>query len=301
MKKYFLVAFVLLLASFVVAQRLPETAVPENYKLTFAPNFEKNNFAGEEAIKIRLLKPTSQIVLNAAEIEVSKASVVSGGGRQIASVSFAQEKETATFTVAKELQPGPITLEIKYVGILNDQLRGFYLGKDAEGHKYAVTQLEATDARRAFPCFDEPAYKATFDITVVADKGLIAISNAKMISDVPGPGEKHTVSFATSQKMSSYLAAIAVGNFEYIEGEVEGIPIRIYSMPGKKELGRFALQATEYSLAYYNRYFGIKYPYGKLDLIALPDFSAGAMENTGCITYREVLLLIDEKQGSVDQ
>src|SRR5579863_5539646 len=300
MKKYFLVAFVLLLASFVVAQRLPETAVPENYKLTFAPNFEKNNFAGEEAIKIRLLKPTSQIVLNAAEIEISKASVVSGGGRQIASVSFDKEKETATFTVAKELQPGPITLEINYVGILNDQLRGFYLGKDDQGHKYAVTQFEATDARRAFPSFDEPAYKATFDITVIADQGMTAISNTKMISDAPGPGEKHTVRFATSQKMSSYLAAIAVGNFDYIEGEAEGIPIRVYSMPGKKQLGAFALQVTQASLAYYNRYFGIKYPYGKLDLIALPDFSAGAMENVGCITFREAYLLTDEKEGAID-
>jgi aminopeptidase N len=301
MKKYFLVAFVLLLASFVVAQRLPETAVPENYKLTFAPNFEKNNFAGEEAIKIRLLKPTSQIVLNAAEIEISKAAVVSGGGRQIASVSFDKEKETATFTVSKELQPGPITLEINYVGILNDQLRGFYLGKDDQGHKYAVTQFEATDARRAFPSFDEPAYKATFDITVIADQGMTAISNTKMISDAPGPGEKHTVRFATSQKMSSYLAAIAVGNFDYIEGEAEGIPIRVYSMPGKKQLGAFALQVTEASLAYYNRYFGIKYPYGKLDLIALPDFSAGAMENIGFITSREVDLQVDEQHLSLAQ
>ena len=145
--------------------------------------------------------------------------------------------------------PGSVTLKLKYVGILNDQLRGFYLGKDAQGHKYAVTQLEATDARRAFPCFDEPAYKATFDITVVADKGMTAIANTKAISDEPGPGEKHTVRFATSQKMSSYLAAIAVGNFDYIEGEAEGIPIRVYSMPGKKELGRFALESTKYFLA----------------------------------------------------
>jgi puromycin-sensitive aminopeptidase len=290
---------VLLLASFAMAQRLPETAVPENYKLTFTPDFNKNNFAGEEVITIQMLKPSSQIVLNSADIEINQASVVSSGVTQTPTVTFDKEKEMVTFAVGKELQPGPVTLNIRYVGILNDQLRGFYLGKDAQGHKYAVTQLEATDARRAFPCFDEPAYKATFDITVVADKGLIAISNAKMISDVPGPGEKHTVSFATSQKMSSYLAAIAVGNFEYIEGEVEGIPIRIYSMPGKKELGRFALQATEYSLAYYNRYFGIKYPYGKLDWIALPDFSAGAMENIGFITSREAELQVDEQHVSL--
>jgi aminopeptidase N len=292
---------VLLLASFAVAQRLPETAVPENYKLTFTPNFDKNNFDGEEAIRIRVLKPTSQIVLNSADIEISEASVVSGSLTQTPTVTFDKEKEMVTFGVGKQLQPGPVTLNIKYVGILNDQLRGFYLGKDAEGHKYAVTQLEATDARRAFPCFDEPAYKATFDISVIADKGLIAVANTKMISDTPGPGEKHTVRFATSQKMSSYLAAIAVGNFEYVEGEAEGIPIRIYSMPGKKQLGMFALQATEYSLQYYNHYFGIKYPYGKLDWIALPDFSAGAMENIGFITSRESDLQVDEQHVSLAQ
>jgi aminopeptidase N len=294
-------ACALLLTSFAMAQRLPETAVPENYKLTFTPNFDKNNFDGEEAIRIRVLKPTSQIVLNSADIEISEASVVSGSLTQTATVTFDKEKEMVTFAVGKQLQPGVVTLNIKYVGILNDQLRGFYLGKDAEGHKYAVTQLEATDARRAFPCFDEPAYKATFDISVIADKGLIAVANTKIISDSPGPGEKHTVRFATSQKMSSYLAAIAVGNFEYVEGEAEGIPIRIYSMPGKRQLGMFALQATEYALQYYNHYFGIKYPYGKLDWIALPDFSAGAMENIGFITSRESELQVDEQHVSLAQ
>ena len=179
-------------------------------------------------------------------------------------------------------------------------MRGFYLGKDDQGRKYAATQFESTDARRAFPSFDEPDYKATFDITAVADKGTVAISNSKVVSDTPGPGDKHTVRFATTPKMSSYLAALVVGNFEYIEGEADGIPIRVYSTPGKKEMGKFALETAEHVLSYYDKYFNIKYPYGKLDLIGLPDFSAGAMENTGCITFREVLLQIDEKQGSVD-
>jgi aminopeptidase N len=302
MKKHLLPAVcVVLLASFAMAQRLPETSVPENYKLTFTPDFSKNNFAGEEAVKIRVLKPTSQIVMNSADIEISEAVLTTGGVSQTPTVTFDKVKEMVTFAVGKELQPGSVTLKLKYVGILNDQLRGFYLGKDAQGNKYAVTQLEATDARRAFPCFDEPAFKATFDITVVADKGMTAIANTKSISDEPGPGEKHTVRFATSQKMSSYLAAIAVGNFDYIEGEAEGIPIRVYSMPGKKELGRFALESTKYFLAYFNHYFGIKYPYGKLDFIALPDFSAGAMENIGFITSREVDLQVDGENAALSQ
>ena len=178
-------------------------------------------------------------------------------------------------------------------------MRGLYLGKDDKGRKYAASQFEATDARRAFPSFDEPDYKATFDITAVADKGQVAISNQKVVSDTPGPGDKHTVRFATTAKMSSYLAALVVGNFEYVEGQADGIPIRVYATPGKKEMGAFALEVATNVLKYYDHYFGIKYPYGKLDLVGLPDFSAGAMENTGCITFREVILLIDEKQGSI--
>jgi aminopeptidase N/puromycin-sensitive aminopeptidase len=203
-------------------------------------------------------------------------------------------------SVEKPLAAGPATVHITYTGILNSEMRGLYLGKDDQGRKYAASQFEATDARRAFPSFDEPDYKATFDITAVADKGQVAISNYKVVSDTPGPGEKHTVKFATTSKMSSYLAALVVGNFEYVEGSVDGIPIRVYSTPGKKEMGKFALDAAEYIVGYYDKYFGIKYPYGKLDLIGLPDFSAGAMENVGCITFREVILLIDEKQGSID-
>ena len=112
------------------------------------------------------------------------------------------------------------------------------MGKDDQGRKYAASQFEATDARRAFPSFDEPDYKATFDITAVADKGLVAISNQKIVSDTPGPGDKHTVRFATTAKMSSYLAALVVGNFEYIEGEADGIPIRVYSTSGKERDGQ---------------------------------------------------------------
>ena len=217
---------------------------------------------------------------------------------QKAKVTSEKEKEMVVLSVEKPLAAGPATMHITYTGILNGEMRGLYLGKDDHGRKYAASQFEATDARRAFPSFDEPDYKATFDISAVADKGLVAISNQKVVSDTAGPGDKHTVRFATTAKMSSYLAALVVGNFEYIEGEADGIPIRIYSTPGKKEMGRFALEAAEYILGYFDKYFDIKYPYGKLDLIAVPDFSAGAMENTGCITFREIVLLIDEKQGT---
>src|SRR5215475_6085920 len=293
-------ALITLMAALASAQRLPELAVPENYNLSFTPDFVKDNFAGEETIKIRVLKPTSQIVLNSVEIAIQEATISSGPANQTAKPTFDKEKEMVTLAFDRELQPGPASLHIKYTGILNDELRGLYLGKDKEGRKYAATQFEATDARRAFPSFDEPAYKATFDITVVADKAHSVISNAKVLSDRPGPGvTKHTVKFATTAKMSSYRVALAGGEFEYVEGQADGIPIRVWGTPGTKQDGTFALAVAEQCVKYFNHYFGIKYPFEKLDMIGLPDFAAGAMENTGLITYREVILLIDDRKASV--
>lgn len=301
MKRIFtIMSFIVLTFSTAIAQRLPETARPENYKLTFTPDLENAKFEGDETIAVRVLKPTSEITLNAVDIDFHEITITAGGATQKAKVTPEKDKEMVVLSVEKPLAAGPATIHITYNGILNSEMRGFYIGKDDQGRKYASTQFESTDARRAFPSFDEPDYKATFDITTVADKGLTAISNQKILSDEPGPGGKHTVRFATTAKMSSYLAALVVGNFEYLEGEADGIPIRVYATTGKKEMGKFALESAEHILSYYDKYFGIKYPYGKLDLVGIPDFSAGAMENTGCITFREVILLIDEKQGSID-
>jgi aminopeptidase N/puromycin-sensitive aminopeptidase len=297
---YAVVTFLVLTLSAATAQRLPETARPENYKLRFTPDLDNAKFTGDETIAVRVLKPTSEIPLNAVDIDFHGVTITSGSTTQNAKVTPQKEKEMVVLSVDKPLAAGPATIHITYSGILNNEMRGFYIGKDDQGRKYASTQFEATDARRAFPSFDEPEYKATFDIIAVADKGLTAISNQKVISDEPGPGDKHTVRFATTAKMSPYLAALVIGNFEYIEGEADGIPIRVYATTGKKEMGKYALEVASNVLKYYNNYFGIKYPYGKLDLVGIPDFSAGAMENTGCITFREVILLIDEKQGSVD-
>ncbi|HUO17023.1 MAG TPA: M1 family metallopeptidase [Verrucomicrobiae bacterium] len=299
MRRYFaLIMFLAFTLPLARAQRLPETARPENYKLNFTPDLDKATFGGDETIAIQVLKPTSEIMLNAADIDFHDVSITCGGTTQTATVTPEKENEMAALAVAKPLAAGPATIHITYSGRLNDEMRGFYLGKDDQSRKYAATQFEATDARRAFPSFDEPDYKATFDITTTVDKGMVAISNQKVLSDTAGPGDQHTVHFATTPRMSSYLVALVVGNFDYVEGEANGIPIRVYSTAGKKEMGRFALEAATQIMNYYNHYFAIKYPYGKLDLIALPDFSAGAMENTGCITFRELVLLINDKQGS---
>jgi aminopeptidase N len=281
-------------------QRLPDTVVPDSYDLAFTPDLTKATFAGSETIHVRLLKPASSVTLNAAELEFQEASITSGGATQPAKFAFAPEKEQATLTVPKEIAGGPAEIRIRFTGILNDKLRGFYLSK-SERRNYAVTQFENTDARRAFPSFDEPAFKAVFNIALVVDKGDMAISNGKVISDTPGPGEgKHTVKFSPSPKMSSYLVAMLVGDFVCREGGVDGIPMRVCSLPEKKEMTGFALEASENILKFYDKYYAIKYPYGKLDHIVFPDFAAGAMENVAAITYRDSELLIDEKTASYD-
>ncbi len=302
MKKPIVYVLVVLgLAAISQAQRLPETAVPSSYKLTFLPDFATDTFGGDESIQVSVPKATSKIVLNAAEIKFEDVTITAAGKSQKANVTTDEKNEMATLAVPNEVPAGVATIHIRFTGILNDKLRGFYLSK-TEKRKYAVTQFEATDARRAFPCWDEPAYKATFDITIVADKGDTAISNGKLVSDMPGPGtNKHTLKFATTPKLSSYLVAMLVGDWKCLSDEQDGIPLRVCSVPGREQMGAFAMEATKHILHYYDQYFAMKYPFHKLDQIAIPDFEAGAMENAGAITYRETLLLADPKTISEEQ
>ena len=273
--------------------RLDGNVIPSHYRLLFEPNLAAGTFRGEETIDVEVRKPSKDITLNAIEIVFDSASVTSGGKKHAARVSLDPDSETATLHLDREIS-GAATVAIAFRGRLNDQLRGFYLSR-TNARRYAVTQFEATDARRAFPSFDEPAMKATFDISVIVDKGDTAISNGRIVSDKPRPhSRQHTIRFATTPKMSTYLVALLVGDFQCSEGGIAGVPIRICATPDKVQLTKFALRATEKELAFYNDYYGIKYPFGKLDIIAVPDFEAGAMENTAAITFRETALLVDE-------
>jgi aminopeptidase N len=310
------------------AQRLPGGVRPEHYSLTITPDLAQARFAGSETIGVVLDAPTDTITLNAAEIEFGAVRAYAGIAQKTGTeiVSFAENdasggirpavgssapvqsavvtldaaKQQATFTFQQLLPAGPVRLDIAYSGIINEKLRGFYLSR-TRLRRYGVTQFEATDARRAFPSFDEPALKATFDVRLVLDAGDTGISNTKMISDVPGPvAGKHTIAFATTPKMSTYLVAWLVGDFKCSEGKQDGVPIRACSTPDKVDQTKFALEAAKWDLSYYDRYFGIKYPMAKLDLVAIPDFEAGAMENFGCITFRETEMLVDRKNGELE-
>jgi aminopeptidase N/puromycin-sensitive aminopeptidase len=317
-----------LAAARVEAQRLPGGVEPVHYSLRLEPDLKAATFSGSETIEVVLDAPASAITLNAAEIqfESAQAYVVPpgvavgglnkkggelpidltalghlqpGGSPQTAEVTLDAAKEQATLHFARPLPAGRVLLAISFRGILNDKLRGFYLSK-SKTRSYAVTQFEATDARRAFPCFDEPALKATFDVSLIVDAGDTGISNTKMVSDMPGPeAGKLTLAFAVTPKMSTYLVAFLVGDFACTKGSAEGVQIRACATPDKAALTRFSLDAAKHLLHYYDRYFGIKYPLAKLDMVAVPDFEAGAMENFGCITYRETEMLVDEKNGPI--
>jgi aminopeptidase N len=281
------------------AQRLPQTVIPQHYQLKLTPNLKTATFRGSEKLDVVLKQAQDTITLNAAQITFKSVSADLHGQTLKASVTQDAEKQQATFHFDKTLPAGPLTLSIEYSGILNGQLRGFYLSK-TKRRNYAVTQFEPTDARRAFPSFDEPAFKATYSVSLVVNKGDTAISNTNIISDTPGPVPgKHTIRFATTPKMSTYLVAFLVGDFQCTSGASDGVPIRVCATPDKVQYTKYALSIAEYVLHYYDTYFGIKYPMPKLDLIAIPDFEAGAMENFGAITYRETDLLIDPATASL--
>src|SRR5438270_8146183 len=216
------VTVVLLLSTFFAAsnaraQRLPGDVTPSHYDLSFDVDLANARFSGDETIRVDLSQPTRAIALNAAEITFRDVTIETAAGRQIATVSLQEGRQTATLRVPRQMPKGPAQIHIAYGGILNDKLRGFYLSTEKD-QRYAVTQFEATDARRAFPGFDEPAYKATFSVSLTIDRRDTAISNGTVISDTPnGDGTRHTIKFSTSPKMSSYLVAMGVGRFSCVE------------------------------------------------------------------------------------
>ena len=285
---------------------IPANVRPVNYRITLEPDFGTFTFTGSETVRVEVLSATSAITLNAIELDIQSCAVTPDGGATLTaqSISFDEEAETATFEFGAELPVGEATLDIEFTGELNDKLRGFYRSSytDIDGNErhMATTQLEATDARRAFPCWDEPALKATFALTLVVPSELAAVSNMPVVSEEEvRPGVK-AVGYAETPIMSTYLLAFIIGDLTHIEQVGDnGTLIRVFTTRGREEQGRFALETSTRLLKYFNDYFGIPYPLPKLDHFAIPDFAAGAMENWGAITYRETALLVDPENTSV--
>lgn len=288
-------------------QRLPTNVKPVNYDIQLKPNLKAFTFEGIESISVEVTSATKTVTLNSIEIVISSVTYLAdGAGTEVTgSVEYQKEKETATLTFPEELKVGKGVLKILFTGELNDRMKGFYrskyTGPDDDERYAAVTQFEASDARRAFPCWDEPALKATFDITLIVPKNRVALSNMPITSETEDPAHSHhkVVKYDRSPIMSTYLLAFVVGEYDYVEGkDVNGVLVRVYTPVGKKEQGQFALDVAVKTLPFYKNYFNIAYPLPKIDLIAIADFSAGAMENWGLVTYRETALLIDPKNSS---
>ncbi len=284
---------------------LPAHVTPERYELMVKPDLEGFTFEGEETIFLIVKKSSREITLHAKDLKIQSAEFRHSSlplPLRPAQITYDAKAETATFLFSKPIAKGRGQLRLSFTGIIIDGMRGFYRSQYAvRGTKkyLATTQFEPTDARRAFPCFDEPAHKAIFDITLMVPARLTAISNTiERAVDEHESGYK-IVKFEPTPKMSTYLLAFIVGEFEYIEGKTKrGVLVRVFTTPGKKEHGRFALEVAIKCLDFYERYFDINYPLPALDLVAIPDFEAAAMENWGAITYRESAILFDPGNSS---
>ena len=289
------------------AFRLPVDVRPLKYSLTLTPDLDTFTFLGEETVELQVTKPVSTITANASELEISQAQLTLKDGATLPAkeISLDEAAETVTYSFDRSIPEGTATLNVRFTGTLNDELRGFYRSqyKAADGRErfLATTQFEATDARRAFPCWDDPAVKATYQVTLVVPSDLVAISNMPVESETPVEGGTKAVRFAESPRMSTYLLAFIVGDFASVEATApNGTVVRVWTTRGKEEQGRFATENAVRLLAFFNDYFGIPYPLQKLDHIAIPDFAAGAMENWGAITYRETALLYDAANSAAN-
>ncbi len=283
--------------------RLPKHILPERYKIIIKPDLKQLAFSGEETIYLIMKAPAGEITLHAVDLKISDVYIEQAGKKfRAKSIRYDKQKEIVKFRFAETIKSGNAELHLKFRAKLNEKLHGFYKSSYEFGGetKYlAVTQFEATDARRAFPSFDEPAMKAVFDITIIVPKHLAAISNTVPVETIEHQSGIHAVKFAPTPKMSTYLVAFVVGELEMIEGRTkDGVLVRVFTTRGKKHQGKFALDVAIKCLEFFNEYFAIDYPLPILDLIAVPDFEAGAMENWGAVIYRETALLVDPDHSS---
>ncbi len=275
------------------AYRLPDGVRPTRYDLRLRPSLSAATFTGSVRIELDVADSTAVIVLNAIELTVVGCDV---DGRQ-ATWELDDATERLFVTPPTAIARGTSVLTIEFDGVLNDKLRGFYRSTytddDGVEQVIAATQMQATDCRRAFPCWDEPEFKAIFAVTLDVDDDLTAISNAPEIERTTDDS-RCVIRFADTMVMSSYLVAFVVGRLETTDViDVDGVPLRLVHVPGKGHLTDFGLDVGAFCLRWFQDYYGIAYPGAKVDLVALPDFAAGAMENLGCITFRESLLLVD--------
>jgi puromycin-sensitive aminopeptidase len=287
--------------------RLPITVLPSAYRLRLEPFLDSASFTGTVEIDLEITAPSDTIVLNAYQLEIEPPALTSAdGARTIGTATIDEENQRATIVFPTTLGLGAHTLTMSFAGVLNDELAGFYRStfEDEQGvtHTIATTQMEMTDARRAFPCFDEPGFKATFQVTLVVPGGMAAFSNSAPVEEHTLEDGRREVVYGPTMRMSTYLVAFVVGPFLQTDPrDVDGVPLTVVCRAGREHLTKFALEVAEFSLRAFKEYFEIPYPGDKVDLIGIPDFGPGAMENLGCVTFRETELLVDADTASQDE
>jgi puromycin-sensitive aminopeptidase len=287
------------------SDRLPRSVVPRRYDLTIAPDLEAATFTGTVTITIEVLEPTDTVTLHAKDLVVGLQTVEQRGAPVPATPAFDPDRDRIAITCDHPLAPGEATLALSFRGQISSGLVGFYRSRfvDESGRErvLAATQFEAPHARRAFPCFDEPEFKAVFAITLMVADDLVALSNGPEIERTVADGIAG-IRFADTIPISTYIVAWVVGPFELTAPvDAGGVPVRVAHVPGRDHLTGFALEIGAFALRFFADYYGIPYPGEKCDLVALPDFAFGAMENLGCVTFREARLLLDPEQVTLDE
>ncbi len=278
--------------------RLSKDVLPRRYELRFKLDLDTWTSTASERITLTLATPASEIVLHAVDLDITTASV--DGANTLAAKTAHAEAQAVTLRFANEMAAGPHTLEIAWTGGIRDSLRGLYRSVRGE-ERYAATQFEAADARRAFPCFDEPEFKAVFAVELEHPSGNAAIANMPVTSREDAGGGWTRTRFRETPPISTYLVAFTVGPYESTPEATtpSGIPVRVWLSPGLAAQGIYARDAHARSVEWLQDYTAIRYPYFKVDAIGIPDFEAGAMENPGAITYRTRLLAADQRNASI--
>jgi aminopeptidase N len=275
--------------------RLPKTVVPVHYAIDLKPDLATLAVSGSEVVDINVLVPTDRLVLNAVDMVLHSASLEGEAG-EVATITPQPKTQTVTLAFPHTLAVGPHKLGIAFTGHINRFGRGLFIVDYPTRHgrkRMIATELEPADARRVFPCWDEPAFKASFEPSVTVPRNFLALSNMPIAHEEPAGGDSKRVSFAATPRMSSYLFVLVAGDLERLTGDANGVKVSVVTVAGKRERGRYALASAIDLLRYYDDYFGVKYPLPKLDLIAVPGGVGGAMENWGGIVFNESLLLFD--------
>ncbi len=282
------------------AYRLPETVRPRAYQIAIDARPGRDTFFGSVTVRVAIATPTRAIELHARDLEITNARLTSASGQTLpATVTRDPEREIAVIALDEQAVEGEATLAFDVAGRLSPSLEGLFLSKDGPD-EMLCTQCEPTGARAIIPCWDEPTFKATFAWTVTTAPGQTVLANGKLLDTEPSAdGASVTWRFAPTKPMSSYLIALAIGNFASTpERVVNGVPLRVWALKGKEQLGGFALDITAALHPFYEDYFATPYHFDKLDNLGVPNFGAGAMENAGLIISQAVVLLLDEKAAS---